>query len=29
VEQFLGREEAYKIVAEATALYDNMKESLI
>jgi inorganic pyrophosphatase len=29
VEQFLGREEAYKIVAEATALYDKMKDGLI
>jgi inorganic pyrophosphatase len=29
VEQFLGKEDAYKIVAEATALYDKMKDTLI
>jgi len=29
VEQFLGREEAYKIINEAVELYDKMKDSLI
>ena len=29
VEQFLGREDAYKIISEAIELYSKMKDSLI